>query len=179
MSIRAASRYARAVYAGSKELATEELVYGNMQSIAQTIDDSKELQLVLESPQIKNEDKRASLHAIFKDVSEITTSLIDILIDNGRAGLLEKVAQSYIQLYYEEHGIVTAHVTTAIALDEALNKKVLAKIKEITGSEQIILKHKIDTEILGGFILRVGDMQYDASVSNQLQRVHKEFSKRL
>ena len=179
MSIRAALRYARAVYAGAKESNTEELVYGNMKSIADTLNQSKELRLVLESPQIKSEDKRASLHAIFTEVSEITTSLLDILIDNGRAGLLEKVAQSYIKLYNEEHGIVTAQVTTAIALDDALESKILAKVKEFTGSEQVILKHKIDTEILGGFILRVGDMQYDASVSNQLERVQKEFSKRL
>ncbi|MGB3775071.1 MAG: ATP synthase F1 subunit delta [Leeuwenhoekiella sp.] len=179
MSLRAALRYAKAVYSGAKESDTEEVVYGDMKSIADTLRDSKELKSVLESPQIKSEDKRASLHAIFKGTSEITKSLIDIVIDNGRAGLLGKIAQSYIKLHNDEHGIVTATVTTAIELDDALESKILAKIKEITGSTQVILKHKLDTEILGGFILRVGDMQYDASVSNQLYRVHKEFSKRL
>ncbi|HEA29838.1 MAG TPA: ATP synthase F1 subunit delta [Leeuwenhoekiella sp.] len=179
MSIRAASRYAKAVYAGAKESKTEKPVYDNMKDIEKTLSESKELRNVLESPQIKSEDKRASLHAIFNNVSEITTSLLDILIDNGRAGLLEKTAQSYIQLYNEEHNIVTANVTTAVDLDDDLEQKILAKVKQITGSEQVIIKHEIDQEILGGFILRVGDMQYDASVSNQLERVHKEFSKRL
>lgn len=179
MSTRAASRYAKAVYAGAKESATEELVYGDMKSIAETLNGSRELRNVLDSPQFKSEDKRSSLHAIFSGVSELTTSLLDIIVDNSRAGLLEKVAIAYVQIYNEDNGIVTATVTTAVEMDAAMEDKIMAKIKEITGSEKVILEHKIDSDILGGFILRVGDMQYDASISNQLERVHKEFSKRI
>lgn len=179
MSTRAALRYAKAVYSGAQEANTQELIYGNMKSIADTLAGSDDLKIVLESPHIKNEDKRASLHAIFSDVSEITTSLIDILIDNGRIKLLEKVALQYIDLYNEDHGIVVAEVTTAIDLDASLEQKILTKVKELTEAKEVILKQRIDENILGGFIIRVKDIQYDASVSNQLDKVHKEFSKRL
>lgn len=179
MSRRAALRYAKAVFAGAKESDTQELVYGNMKSILDTMEGSRELKSVLESPQVKSEDKRAALHAIFSDLSPLSTSLIDILIDNGRAKLLPEVTQQYMTLYNEENGIVVAHVTTAIELDDSLKEKVVAKVKELTNANQVILHQRIDEEILGGFILRVNDIQYDASIANKLEQVHKEFSKRL
>ena len=179
MSTRAALRYAKAVLEGAAELKNEEVVYGNMQSIRETIEDSTELRSLLQSPVVKEEDKREALLAIFKSASDLVKSLINILVDNNRTALLGTIAQQYINLYNEQRGIVVAKVTTAVALTEALEKKVLSKISEITGSTKVNLEHKVDPALIGGFILRVGDVQYDASIANQLDKVHKEFSKRV
>ena len=179
MSTRAAIRYAKAILDQAKEKGTEEVVFGNMKSIDATLNASKELRNVLKSPLIKAEDKSASLQAIFKGYDPATLSLIDLLVDKKRSAILGLVAQSYISLYNQLKGIVVAHVTTAVALDAALEAKVLAKVKEITQSTQVTLEHQIDPSIIGGFILRVGDIQYDASIENQLADVKKEFSKRL
>ena len=64
-------------------------------------------------------------------------------------------------------------------LDASLEAKILAKVKELTNSSEVTLEQHIDPSLIGGFILRVGDVQYDASVANQLVSVQKEFSKRL
>lgn len=179
MSTRAAIRYARAILDQAKERGTEEVVFGNMKSIDATLNASKELRNVLKSPVVKEEDKRASLQAIFKGYDPSTLSLLDLLVDKKRSAILGLVAQSYIALYNQLKGIVVAQVTTAVELDAALEAKVLAKVKEITQSTQVTLEHHIDPSIIGGFILRVGDVQYDASIENQFADVKKEFSKRL
>ncbi len=179
MSKRAALRYAKAVLDRADETGNQEVVYGNMKSIEGTLSASKELRNVLNSPVIKAEDKRAALHSIFSGVSETTSSLIDILIHKNRSNILGEVATSYLGLYNESQGLVVAEVTTAVELDEALEAKVLKKVKEITGSDKAQLENTVDPKIIGGFILRVGDVQYDASISNQLDKVQKEFSKRL
>lgn len=179
MSKRAALRYAKAVLDRAEETGTQEVVYGNMKSIEGTLSASKELRSVLNSPVIKAEDKRAALNSIFSSASETTLGLIDILIDKKRSNILGEVAESYLQLYNESQGLVVADVTTAVELDEALEAKVLKKVKEITGSDKAQIQNIIDPDIIGGFVLRVGDTQYDASISNQLNKVKKEFSKRL
>ena len=76
-------------------------------------------------------------------------------------------------------GIGVVEVTTAVSLTEALSEKVLAKVKELTGSDKVTLKSTIDESIIGGFILRIGDLQYNASIANNLAKIKREFSKSL
>ena len=179
MSNRAALRYAKAVLSAAGEKGNQEVVFGDLQLIKETIENSKDLRYLLNSPIIKAEDKREALLSIFKNVSDLVKSLIKIVVANNRSAIFSHIAQTYIDLYNKHQGVVTAKVTTAVALTAALEQKTLDKIKEITGSTKVNLEHKIDPEIIGGFILRVGDVQYDASIANQLDKVHKEFSKRL
>jgi len=72
-------------------------------------------------------------------------------------------------------GTQVATVTTAIPLTSDLKTKVLAKVKELTGKEAEV-KNIIDETILGGFILRVGDIQYNASIANKLDKLKREFT---
>ncbi|HLT33115.1 MAG TPA: ATP synthase F1 subunit delta, partial [Aquaticitalea sp.] len=85
------------------------------------------------------------------------------------------VAQQYNQLFDQEHGIQVAKVTTAVPLTDELNTKVLAKVRELTGRDAEII-NRVDETILGGFILRVGDLQYDASIANKLSKLKREFT---
>tara|TARA_Y100000815_G_C13209905_1_gene450149 strand:- start:384 stop:923 length:540 start_codon:yes stop_codon:yes gene_type:complete len=179
MSKRAALRYAKAVLDQARETGNTEKVYNDMTKIEATISSNKELRNFLNSPIIKNEDKRSALRQVFSDSSEATFSLIDILISNNRAGILNDVAVSFLSLYNEANGVVTAEVTTAVEMDAELEQKISNKVKSITGSDKVNIAHVIDADIIGGFILKVGDVQYDASIANKLDKVKKEFSKRL
>ncbi len=174
---RAAIRYAKAVLQFANESNTTEVVFGDMQSVHGTISASKELRLMLKSPIIKAEDKKQALVTIFKDQSDTTKGLINLLIDNKRSDILGGVAESYVNLYNESRGVKVAQVTTAVALNADLEGKVLAKVKEMTGSDSVTIENTIDESIIGGFILRVGDLQYNASIANQLGNIKREFSK--
>ena len=78
------------------------------------------------------------------------------------------VAEHFILSYQKLQGKITAVVTSAFALDESMIKQVLDKVKQMT-SFQVQLKNEIDPSIIGGFILKVGDLQVNASIANQLR----------
>jgi F-type H+-transporting ATPase subunit delta len=179
MSSRAAIRYAKAVLDQASEANKSEVVFGDMKSVEATIDGSKELRLVLKNPIIKGSDKTAALIKIFAEQSEITKGLIKVLATNKRIDLLGGVAASFVTLYNEKQGIKTAQVTTAVPLSSELETKVLSKVKELTGSAQVTITNIVDESIIGGFILRVGDLQYNASIANKLGNIKREFSKSL
>jgi F-type H+-transporting ATPase subunit delta len=177
MSNRAAIRYAKAILQSANQNNTGAVLFGDMQSVYDTIQGSRELQTVLQSPVIKAAEKKQALLSIFNGQSETTHSLINLLVENKRTSLLSRVAKSYINLYNEMQGVKVANVTTAVPLSSDLEANVISKIKELTGSEKVNLKSEIDPTIIGGFILRVGDVQYDASIANQFRKLKKEFSK--
>ncbi|OIQ36505.1 MAG: ATP synthase F1 subunit delta [Bacteroidetes bacterium MedPE-SWsnd-G1] len=173
---RAALRYAKAVLSLSQEQNSAEETYSNMQLISSTIKGSEELQTVLSSSIIKSDVKKSALLAIFENqINDLSKNLIDLLITNKRLADFDTVAKQYIKLFDEVSGKQDAVVTTAVPLSDTLKKEVLAKVKELTGKEAI-LENKVDAAIIGGFILRVGDIQYDASISNKLNVLKREFN---
>lgn len=172
---RAAIRYAKALLDLAKDNKAADAVNDDMLAIVKTINDSKELANFLQSPVIKSSVKNASLKEIFPKVSTHTHGIFDVLLSNKRIDLLKAVAEKYIFLFDKMKGSEVAKVTTAIPLTKDLEKKVLAKVKELTGKE-VALENTVDESIVGGFILRVGDMQYNASIANQLNKLKREFS---
>jgi F-type H+-transporting ATPase subunit delta len=175
---RAAIRYAKATLDYAVEKKAADKVDADMRKIAETVSGNSELQQLLTSPIINNEVKKNSLSQIFKGSNEITLGLINTLSDNKRVELLQEVAFKYIVQYEKMKGEDVAKVTTAVPLTEALEKKVLGKVKELTGNK-VTLENIIDESIVGGFILRIGDLQYDASVANKLNTLKREFTNSL
>jgi F-type H+-transporting ATPase subunit delta len=171
---RAAIRYAKAVLSLASDEKTSEVVNSEMKLIATTISQNKELSDVLKSPVVSSTVKKSVLLEVFKDSNKFILNLIDALISNNRIDILSDVAQKYNQLFDASKGIELATVTTAVALTDDLKKKVLAKAKELTGKD-IEVENIIDESIIGGFILRIGDIQYNASIANQLNKLKKEF----
>ncbi len=174
---RAAIRYAKAVLQQANDVNKAGLVFEDMQNVHATIKASNELQRVLSSPVINADDKKNALLTIFEKQSDTTKSLINVLTENQRTSLLGNVSKNYIELYNEAQEVKVAQVTTAVALTDELTEKILAKVKELSGSDKVTIESTIDESIIGGFILRIGDLQYNASISNNLARIKREFSK--
>ncbi|WP_405208831.1 ATP synthase F1 subunit delta [Aquimarina sp. LLG6339-5] len=172
---RAAIRYAKAVLSLAQDKNATEDVQKDMQNIIATIDSSSDLKMVLNSPLIKSEVKLASLREIFKSAGDLTQKLFDVLIENKRVSLLDNVAKQYIVLFDQLNNTQVAKVTTAVPLNKALSTMVQSKVKELTGNEATI-ENVIDESIIGGFILRVGDLQYNASIANKLTSLKRELS---
>ena len=173
---RAAIRYAKAILSFALEQQKEVEVNNDMLLIAATINESTDLQLLLTSPVVKTDLKKSALKAVFATkISSLSEGLINLLIDNKRLAILEEVAKKYTVIYDSLKGIEVAKVTTAVPLTDELNKQVLNKVKEITGKNATI-ENIVNPDIIGGFILRVGDVQYDASVANKLQVLKRQFA---
>lgn len=175
MNTRAANRYAKALIELASQTNIEDVVQKDMVTIFSTIQSSKELQNVLNSPIIKISDKKAVVEKIFEGkVNPLTNKLFALLSENKRMDLLHSISSQYNVLYNNQKGIVKAVVTSAVALDEEMKTKVLAKAKELVGNKTISLENKIDSNLLGGFILRVGDVQVDASIATQLKKLKRD-----
>lgn len=172
---RAAIRYAKAVLSLATEKNVAEAVNNDMKLITSAISDNEELDQVLKSSVIKSETKKAALSQIFPNINDISSSLFDLLVSNKRIDILNEIASKYSTLFDEQNGKEIATVTTAVPMTEDLELKILAKIKELT-NKAVELENVVDEEILGGFILRVGDKQYNASISNKLNKLKREFT---
>lgn len=173
---RAAVRYAKAILDLAKEQNVADTVFEEMQQIQKTVANSKELKDVLKSPLVKAEQKVASLQAVFANSSTIILGLYNSLASNKRLSILDDVALSFVALYEQDRGAEVVKVTTAVPLSGELEKQILAKVKELTNGKEVTLKSIVDESIIGGFVLRVGDLEYNASVANQLSSLRRSFN---
>lgn len=172
---RASVRYAKAILTLANDENLAEVVNDDMSLIAKTVAQSNELTQVLRSNVIRSEQKKDALLKIFPKINKLSIGLFDVLIANKRIGILGEVAQRYNVLYDVLNEKEKATVTTAIAMTSDLEIKVLAKIKELT-DKAVELENIVDETILGGFILRIGDKQFNASIANQLNKLKREFT---
>jgi len=173
MGSKAGRRYAKAIIELAQENKLDNKVLDNFKSMHSTISENKELRLMLSSPLIEVDKKQSVLLEIFKDAESLVKKLIKTLADNNRIEILNHVAQEYINLYNSIHHIQSATVVTAVEMTKDLEEKVQEKIKEITGYTAN-LTNRVDESILGGFILRLKDLQFDASVSGGLKRSKRQ-----
>jgi F-type H+-transporting ATPase subunit delta len=136
---------------------------------------SAELSEFLSSPIISTEVKMNAVSEVFAAVQPETKSLFRLLQENKRFEILAEIAKQFNAQYDAMNGVEVAKVTTAIAMNAELESKVLAKIATIS-DKKITIENIVDPSIIGGFILRIGDKQYNASVANRLQELKREFS---
>jgi len=174
-STRAAIRYAKAILDLSISKGVAEVVNNDMKLIGSTINDNSELNTFIQSPVLKVEIKEKALLEVFASVNGVTKGLFRLLFENKRFEILKGITAEYIKLFDVMNGVEVAKVTTAIAMDAALEAKVLAKVATLS-DKKITIENTIDPSIIGGFILRIGDKQYNASVANRLQVLKRELS---
>lgn len=172
---RAAIRYAKAILdmAHSKGVASE--VNNDMLHIAENLEANAELKNFVESQIISNEVKERATTEVFEASHNITKGLFRLLKENKRFEILGAIATEYNRLFEDMNGIEIAKVTTAVELDKDMEARVLSKVLEFT-NKKVVIENVVDPEIIGGFILRVGDQQYNASVANRLNVLKRELS---
>ena len=173
---RAAGRYAKAVLDHAREQGTVDQIRGDFQTLASAIDESRELQNLLNRPTLPAETKAKLLKEIFQGkVSDIVLSFLDLLAVKGRSNSLRSTIHSFERQLDDEMGVEAAQITSAHELDEALRGSIEERLASETGSK-IRATYRVDPSLIGGFTAVVGDRMIDASVLNQLQRLHETLS---
>jgi F-type H+-transporting ATPase subunit delta len=172
---RAAIRYAKAILEMAQASGTAGQVNEDMALIASTIKSNSELAGFISSPTIKGETKEAALKEVFAGTQNITQGLFQLLRENKRFDIVGQIAAQYNIQFDELNGVEVATVTTALPLTAELEAKVLDKIKEFS-NKKITVKNVVDPSIIGGFILRIGDKQFNASIANRFLTLKRELS---
>ena len=172
---RAAIRYSKAILDLANSKGVAEVVSNDMKTIAATINGNLELTTCIQNPTIKVEVKEKALLEVFAESNSVTKGLFHLLFENKRFEILGAIAVEYGKLSDLANGKELAQVTTAFPMDVALEAQVLEKIATFS-DKKITIENIVDPAIIGGFILRIGDKQYNASVYNRLQVLKREFS---
>jgi len=174
---RVASRYVKSLLALAVEQGAVEVVHQDMQLFDKVCRTNRPFAMMLQSPIIKHDKKKDILEAIFKGkVHKLTLAILEMLTDKNREPLLPAIAHEFHNAYNEHKGIEKATVTTTIAVDAKLKGEIEAIVKKLSSKKQVELIEKIDKDLIGGFILNVGDRQIDASVKNKLKSLRVKFS---
>jgi F-type H+-transporting ATPase subunit delta len=164
-------RYAKALFGLAKEGNAFELMKNDMELLYQCIRELPELQFVINSPVIKVSEKVTVFRETFKDTfSPITASFITLVLERRREEYLLGIARYFLSLLKVEQGIQSAELVTAIPLDEKLRKSIMQFISKKFNTK-VELQENVDEKLIGGFILRVGDQQVDASISSKLAQI--------
>lgn len=174
--LRVSARYARAVLGLAEQQQQLQQVYQDLQLFYKTLKAHKQLKAVLENPVIKGGAKKQILQKLFTGkVSELTILFFNIMINKGRAALLYDTAAQFFEQYKLHEHIVTARVVSASALTPEQEKAIVEAVQEVK-SGTIELETRTDPSLIGGFILKVGDQQYDTSIARKLRTLKHELT---
>lgn len=172
---RVASRYAKSFIDLTMEQGVLEQAYDDMKTIAKLCESNHDFVTFLKSPIIKTDKKLAVLKEIFSGkLNKVTDAYIQLITNKKREIYLAEIAIEFINQYKEKKKILTAVVTTANGIDDIIRKKVMDIVKGVSSSE-VVLEEKIDKNIIGGFIIRVGDKQVDASIASKINGLKRTF----
>jgi F-type H+-transporting ATPase subunit delta len=174
---RAASRYVKSLLGLAVEQKALEQVHNDMLMFTRLTEDNREFLLMLRNPIISHDKKREILNKVFKGkVHALTMAIIDILTRKNREPLLPSIAKEFHNAYNEHQDIGKASITTVMPLDAQLRASFEKLAKNYSDKKQIELIEQVDPEMIGGFILNVGDRQIDASIRNKIKALKVNFS---
>ena len=175
--IKVASRYAKSIIDLSIENNALSSSYNDMVLFEKVVDDMPELEAILKNPIVPLDKKTGILNGIFGDkVSKLTLAFFKIVVSKGRSSILFATSKQFIQQYNVIKGIVTADVTSATTLSASAKAEIVSIVKKELGANEVIVNEKVDEKLIGGFILKVGDKQFDASIASSLSKLKKEFA---
>ena len=174
--ITVAIRYAKALIDLAIEQKALEKVKDDMELFVHTIKANPELHAVLANPIIHHDKKVKILDAIFGDkVSKVTILFFNLMVNKSRAEIIYPAALEFVNQYDVIKNITIATVVSATELSAANKKTIITEIEADTkGTVKLVTK--VDPNLIGGFILTVGDRQLDTSISSSLSKLKKEFA---
>jgi F-type H+-transporting ATPase subunit delta len=180
--VRVSNRYAKSLLSLGESRNELDKIQQDISLIGNTIESNRDLLNLLKSPIIKSDKKAKILGEIFTgQVGEVVQKFVNILIVKKREYLLGDVCVEFEKQFKELRKILTIEVVTAVAADEEMRSSfapLIEKIKQkLNPTGPIAIKETVDVDILGGFILRAGDIQLDHSVARKFADLKGAFSK--
>jgi len=168
-NLRVANRYAAALMQLTNEQKKPETVAGDLLTMKELVDGSRELQLVLASPVMKKDKKKEILKEVCKKkIGKLVQEYLDVIVTKGRENILHDILKQYSILRDVELGVVRVQVKTSVDFSSKQEKD-LKKQLEVMTKKKIEIAFSVDKSIKGGFVARVGDTVLDGSVKRQLE----------
>ncbi|WP_293712534.1 F0F1 ATP synthase subunit delta [uncultured Parabacteroides sp.] len=172
------SRYVKALFSLAKEKKQETRVYDDMKMLATSFEQEPGLKAVLDNPIFPPEEKVKLLTtAAGLEVSELFTRFIRLVLQHKRESLLLLMTHIYIHMYRKDKKITRVLFKTPVPVDEATQEHLKRRLQEETGNT-IEFTGVLRPELIGGFVLRIGNIRIDASYSRQLREIKNKLIER-
>ncbi|MHB2016264.1 MAG: F0F1 ATP synthase subunit delta [Candidatus Xenobia bacterium] len=166
-----AERYASALFALAQDKSSVNLIAEELASVQQTLDQHAPLARALQAPNVPDTVKKDILRKLFaSSVSPAILSFLFILVDNKREAYVGTIARAYQGLMDKAANIEHAEVETAVNLPANVKNTFTAKLSEREG-KKIVIDWKVNPELVGGFVIRIGDRLIDASLAARLEEL--------
>jgi F-type H+-transporting ATPase subunit delta len=168
--------YARALFEAAKDDGVLDRAHEELGQFADALDEDRNLQVFLFSPYFSSEEKKDGIRRIVSDADERVLNFLELLAERHRMPALFRIRSLFDSLWAEENKLLPVIVTSATELDPGLVDDIGKRIEEQTG-RKVELSSSVDPDVLGGLMVRVGNMVLDATVRNRLERLRKQVAK--
>lgn len=173
---RIAARYAQSLIDLALEQGQLEAVQADMKWLQDVCKQNRDFVNMLRSPIIKADAKQKIVAAVTdKNISTLTASFNKLVISKGRENMLPEIANAFIEAYKKHKGIHTLKLTTASPISEGTRQALVDQVKKTTGFQHVELEERVNPDLIGGFVLQVGDKLVDASIAYDLRNIAKQF----
>ena len=165
--------YARALFEVASERDVLDAVHGQLGQFADALGDSRDLTQFFFSPYFSSDEKKDALHRAVEGADPAFMNFLEALIERHRMPVIFRIRTRFDQMWDEVHKLLPVEVTSAIELDDALVRSIGEQVGKQTGLE-VELSSRVDPDILGGIVLRVGNFILDASIVHRLEQLRKQ-----
>jgi ATP synthase F1 delta subunit len=168
--------YSRSLFQVAREHDKLDEIREQLGEFTDVLAEERNMQRFFFSPQFSTEEKKEGLHKAIEGADETLVNFLELLLEKHRMPAIFRIRRQFDELWREENKLLPVEVTSAVELDEETVRKIGDEIGERTG-RKVELTSRIDPDILGGIVLRVGNSILDASIRNRLERLRKQVAK--
>lgn len=173
---RLASRYAKSLIDLAIEKGQLENVFADMQWLQAVCKSNRDFVNLLRSPIVKADTKKKIIEAVTAGkISQLTAAFSTLLTSKGRESYLPEIITAFIAAYKVHKNIQSVKLTTAAPVSDSIKNAIVDQVKKSAGFQNIELEERVDADIIGGFVLQIGDKLVDASIAYDLRSVAKQF----
>ena len=168
--------YSRALFEVGKDSDVLDRVHDELGQFADALAEDRNLQVFFFSPYFSSEEKKEGVTRIVTDADQRLVNFLQLLAERHRVPALFRIRRSFDSMWAEENKLLPVTVTSAVELDESLVQDIGRSIEEQTG-RRVDLSSNVDADVLGGLMVRVGNMVLDATVRNRLEQLRKQVAR--
>jgi ATP synthase F1 delta subunit len=168
--------YSRALFEAAVENGELDEIQQQLAVWTDALAENKSLQTFFFSPRFSSVEKKDAIRRVITGGSERFLNFLELLAERHRLPAIFRIRRAFNELWREEHKLLSVEVTSAVELDEGLVRSIGERIEERTG-RRIELTSRVDPDIIGGLVLRVGNKVLDASVHGRLERLRRQITR--
>jgi len=168
--------YSRALFETAKEHGELDEIQQQLAAWSDALSETKDLQTFFFSPRFSSTEKKDAIRRIIDGGNERFLNFLELLADRHRLPATFRIRRSFDELWREENKVLPVEVTSAIELEDSLVRSIGERIEQKTG-RRIELTSRVNPDIIGGIVLRVGNKVLDASVQGRLQRLRRQLAR--